>query len=245
MIKKVEGIVISETTYGETSKIINILTKEYGIIGVMAKGAKTLKSKLRAVTSRFTYGYYHIYYKPDKLSILISVDVIDQLKTIRNDILLIGYLNYLTELTTQVFKQSNELSIYDIYKTGLLKINEGLDPLIITNIIELKYLDYLGIGLNLGECISCGSKTNIVTVDADAGGYICENCHHEEKIVDIKTIKMLRMYYLVDLKSITKIAISIQVEQEINNFLACYYERYTGLYLKSKDFLKTISKLSS
>ena len=37
-IEKVEGIVIGETNYSESSKILNILTKEYGIIGVMSKG---------------------------------------------------------------------------------------------------------------------------------------------------------------------------------------------------------------
>ena len=31
MIEKIEGIVVSELEYGETSKIINVLTKELGI----------------------------------------------------------------------------------------------------------------------------------------------------------------------------------------------------------------------
>ena len=35
MIKKVEGIIIKETSYKETSKIVNIFTDEYGIIGVV------------------------------------------------------------------------------------------------------------------------------------------------------------------------------------------------------------------
>ena len=39
MLKKIEGIIISETNYGETSKIINISTKD-GIIGAIAKGAR-------------------------------------------------------------------------------------------------------------------------------------------------------------------------------------------------------------
>ena len=62
----VEGIVISETSYGETSKIINILTKD-GIIGCMAKGAKGLKSNLRSVTTKLTYGRFIINKKEDKL----------------------------------------------------------------------------------------------------------------------------------------------------------------------------------
>ena len=52
MIKSVDGIVVSETNYGETSKIINILTKE-GIIGIIAKGARSIKSPLRIYAQKF------------------------------------------------------------------------------------------------------------------------------------------------------------------------------------------------
>ena len=55
MNKEVEGIIIREKDYGDTSKIIDIFTKEYGIIGVIAKGSKSMKSKLRSVTTKFTY----------------------------------------------------------------------------------------------------------------------------------------------------------------------------------------------
>ena len=51
------------------------------------------------------------------------------------------------------------------------------------------------------------------------------------------------MYYLVDIKSIDKIAIPNNIINDINRFLTGYYDDYTGLYLKSKDFLKTIAKL--
>ena len=70
MNKEVEGIIIREKDYGDTSKIIDIFTKEHGIIGVIAKGAKILKSPLRSVTSKFTYGLFNIYYKENKLSTL-------------------------------------------------------------------------------------------------------------------------------------------------------------------------------
>ena len=42
---EVDGFVLSEIPYGETSKIINVFTKEYGVIGIMCKGAKQLKNK--------------------------------------------------------------------------------------------------------------------------------------------------------------------------------------------------------
>ena len=64
-----------------------------------------------------------------------------------------------------------------------------------------------------------------------------------ERIVSIKTVKMLRMYYYVELKSITKLNVSEIVKKEINEFLNRYYDRYTGMFLKSKEFLDKISKL--
>ncbi len=243
MIQKVEGIIISETPYGDSSKIVNVITKEYGVIGIMCKGVKSLKSPLRTKTLRFTYGTFHISYKENKLSTLIDVDIIDSLRNIKEDIELISYLTYITDLTYQVTKQNNDSEIFEIYKNIVLKLNEKQDPLILTNILELKYLDYLGVGLNLNSCIKCGSKKNIVTLDPDEGGYICRDCYRNEKILSPKSIKLIRMYYLIDINSITEINISNDTATEINYFLDKYYERYTGLYLKSKDFLKRINNL--
>ena len=229
---EVEGIILTSQDYGDTSKIINVITKEYGIIGIIAKGCKNIKSSLRSVTDRLTYGNFNIFYKKDKLSILSSVDVIDNFKNIKKDISKISYATYLLELTGQVIKHSSKLDVYDLLINGLIKINEGYDPLVIMNIIELKYLDYLGVMPIIDSCSKCGSIYAIKTLSSDAGGYICSKCYKDE------------MYYYVDISKITKLEVSKEAKQEINNFLNEYYERYTGLYLKSKNFINNLNKLT-
>ena len=240
MLCEVEGFILSETSYGETSKIVNVWTKKYGVIGIMCKGAKSLKSKNRVSTMRFSYAKFNIYLKQGKLSTLVSADVINPLKKIRSDITLIGYLSYLTELTEQIIKQNNDSLLFDDFINSILKIEDGLDPLVITNILEIKYLEKLGVLFNLDECVVCGSKNNIVTINADKGGFICLNCLSNEVIVDKKVIKMLRMYYYVNIKSITNIKVEDNIKNTINKFLDMYYDRYTGLYLNSKNFLKNV-----
>lgn len=242
MLKEVEGIIISETSYKETSKIINILTKD-GIIGCICKGAKSVKSPLRSFTMTLTYGKFIIYYKENNLSILKSVDIINGLSKIKRDIILVGYMSFLCDLAKQVMLQNNNSDVYDLLVTALIKINDGLNPKIITNIVELKLLDYLGVGINFNSCARCGSTHNIITIDPDVGGYICQNCYRNEIIYDEKTIKMLRMYYLVDINSITDLKISDKVINNINYFVNKYYDRYTGLYLKSKKYLEEITNL--
>ena len=240
MIREFEGIILSVTPYGETSKILNILTKDMGIVGVMAKGAKSMTSRLRSVTEKFTIGVFNIYYHEGKLSTLIQADVTEPLVNIKKDIIKIGYLTYIVELAHQTAKQNNDNHIYEILIGTIKKIDAGLDPMIMTNILELKMLDYLGVGIDLDRCIKCGSTKDIVTINGDIGGYICKNCRTTEEIYDIKTIKMFRMYYYVEVDSISDLKVSSDVANNINKILTDYYDRYTGLYLKSKDFLNSI-----
>ena len=144
MIKKIEGIVVNEIDYKENSKIINILTEE-GIIGIIARGTKQIKNKLSGVTTKLTYGIFHMNYKENGLSTLIEVDVLNNFKNIRKDINLTSYSIYLLELASMVYKHSPDKDIYDLLIESLKKIDEGYDYKVITAILELKYLGYLGI----------------------------------------------------------------------------------------------------
>ena len=243
MLEKIEGIVLSEQAYGETSKIIQVLTNDYGIIGVMAKGAKKIKSSLRNVTGKLSYGYFHLNYKKDKLSNLVSVDIIDSFKNIRKDIKLISYATFLLDLSGQVMKHNSNTSVFSILTSALKKINNNYDPLVIMNIVELKYLNLLGVMPILDCCSECGETANIVTLSNIKGGYVCNKCHTTEKIVSQKTLKLIRGLYYVDISKITKLELEEDIKTELNNFLDDYYETYTGLYLKSKQFLKELNKV--
>ena len=64
-----------------------------------------------------------------------------------------------------------------------------------------------------------------------------------EYIVSSKTIKIIRLLRFVDISKISKLDLSDEVKNEINNFIDDYYDRYTGLYLKSKSFLKNIAQI--
>ena len=62
---------------------------------------------------------------------------------------------------------------------------------------------------------------------------------------DIKLAGVVVLYQPTDddIKNITKLDVSSLVSKEINQFLDEYYQKYTGLYLKSKDFVKRINQL--
>ena len=128
----------------------------------------------------------------------------------------ISYASFILDLTYQVLKQTESEEIFDLLKNALIKLEEGIAPLPLTNILELKYLDFLGVAPNIDSCCHCGSQKGIVTLSSEQGGYICKDCYDNEPLVSEKTIKMIRMYYYVDLASISKLDVSSEVTKEIN-----------------------------
>ena len=239
MYKKIDGIIVSEYPFEESSKIINILTKD-GEYNIIAKGAKKIKSPFFAVTNKFTLGIFNIQYKEKGLSKLIDADIINNYSIIKKDINKVSYVTYITELCLKVYKHESCSNIYDLYLASLNKINEGYNYEVIFNILRLKLLDYLGIKPVIDRCIECGNNHNIVTISSYLGGYVCKDCYRNEKIVSPKTISLIRMLYYVDISKITKLDISKEIMKEIEEFINDYYDRYSGIYLKSKTLLDYI-----
>ena len=243
MLKQIKGYVIRTIDYQDSSRILNVLTED-GIVAIISKGCKNVKSSLRLVSQKLIYGEFVIYYKEKGMSTLKEGTIINEFSNIKKDLTRFSYFSYITELTSQVVKQNNNKKIFELFNNTVLKIESGLNPKVMTNILELKLLDFLGVPLNLNECVKCGSRKDIVTIDPDEGGLICKNCYTNEIIYDMKVIKMLRNYSLVEIKSITELKISDELIEFINRIISMYYDRYTGIYIHSKKFLEKIDNLN-
>ncbi len=247
---KIEGIVVGETLYGESSKILKIFTRDYGMISVMAKGAKKPKSPLHESSNKLVYASFDISYKEEGVSTLISADIINNFKNIimdYHDIDKKMYSFYIVDLIVQVInhmKINNEEddSIYDLLIDSIIKINEGFSAQILYDIVRLKMLDYLGVKPSLNGCNNCGSM-DIITFSSDNYGFICKDCYTGGKIYSEESIKMLRMLYLVDVKRIQKLDIPMSVYEDIEEFLDDYYIENTGIYLKSNKNKEILNKV--
>jgi len=243
-IESFEGIILSETNYSESSKILNVLTLEHGLIGIMSKGCRNMKSKLRGVSRKLIYGTFHVYYKENGVSTLIGVDLISSFSKTLMDLEKISYASFMIDLVLQVVKQNDDREIFNLLKSSLLKLEDGFSPIVLTNILELKLLYYLGVSPCIDCCSLCGSEKAIVSLSSDDGGYVCKNCYTNQVLSDEKTIKMIRLYYYIDINNIKKLDVSDEITKEISRFLNDYYDRYTGLYIKSKDFIRRVNQLN-
>lgn len=234
----IEGIVLNVTNFNETSKILNILSREYGYISVIARGARNIKSRFLGISMKLVYANFTINYKENAMSILTEGSVINSFKYIMTDFKKMSYANYLLELTKSVLKDNNNKEIFLILRDCLLKINDSFAPSLISNIFEIKLLNFLGVKPNFSNCIIC-EDTNILTFDISLGGLVCKNCYNDTYIFETNTLKLLKLFQEIDISKIDKLNISsLKVRKEINEFVKNYYETYTGIYLGNREKLE-------
>ncbi|MDF2854398.1 MAG: recombination protein RecO [Neobacillus sp.] len=245
MLQKCEGIIIRTTDYGETNKIITLYTREWGKIGVMARGAKKPKSRLSSITQLFTHGYFLVQ-RGTGLGTVQQGEMITSFRSIGEDIFLTAYASYIVELTDKCTedKKANPFHFELLFQT-LNYMNEGFEPDILMNIYEMKMLNVLGMNPILNQCSVCGSTDGHFSFSIREGGFICHRCLNKDpyhfKLLPA-TVKLLRLFYYFDLSRLGSISIKEETKAELKKVITAYYEEYSGLHLKSKKFLNSMDQ---
>lgn len=246
MLQKSEGIVIRTIEYGETNKIVTIFTREWGKVGVMAKGAKKPNSRLASITQPFTYAYFLIR-KSTRLGGLEQGESIDSLRGIREDIFKTAYASYILELLDKGVENNRPNPfLFELLLQTLQYMNNGEDLEIMTYIFEMKMLNIYGLYPILNRCVFCSNTEGRFAFSIKEGGFICHRCFDHDPYslkVSPATIRLLRLFYFLDIHRLGKISVKEETKKELKNVISTYYDEYTGLNLKTKRFLNQIELL--
>ncbi len=245
VLEKCEGIIIRTTNYGETNKIVTLYTREWGKIGVMARGAKKPSSRLAAVTQPFTYGYFLVQ-RSSGLGSLQQGEMISSMRSIREDIFLTAYASYIVDLTDKgTDDRKPNPYLFELVYQSLNLVNEGFDAEIIVNIFEMKMLNTLGLYPVLNQCAVCSSTDGHFSFSIREGGLICHRCLEKDPYhykISPATVKLLRLFYFFDLSRLGNISVKPETKAELKKVINAYYEEYSGLNLKTKKFLNQMAK---
>ncbi|MEO2074493.1 MAG: DNA repair protein RecO [Bacillus sp. (in: firmicutes)] len=243
MLQKCEGIVIRTTDYGETNKIVTLFTREWGKIGVMARGAKKPNSRLSSITQLFTHGYFLVQ-RGSGLGSLQQGEIATSLRAIGEDIFLTAYASYIVELTDKCTEEKKPNPFhFELLLQTLNYMNEGYDPDILMNIYEMKMLNVMGLYPVLNQCSVCGSTDGHFSFSIREGGFICHRCVEKDPYhmkLSPAAVKLLRLFYYFDLSRLGNISVKPETKAELKSVINTYYDEYSGLHLKTKKFLQSM-----
>ena len=148
------GFVLHSYPYKETSLIVDLFTRDFGRIGVVAKGAKRPHSKLRGVLQTFQ-PLSSSWSGRNELRTLIDAEWVGGMLPIERTALLCGF--YLNELLVKLLARDDpHPALFDQYVDTLNQLAHNEPAQIVLRKFERALLKETGVAADLSRCAPSG-----------------------------------------------------------------------------------------
>jgi DNA repair protein RecO (recombination protein O) len=149
------GFILHSRPYRDTSALMEVFTREYGRLGLVARGARGAKSKLRGVLQPFRPVLLSWLGHGD-LGTLTDAEAQGVALTLGGRTLLSGY--YLNELVQRLtHRHDPHPALYDAYQETLANLNDDGRMERVLRLFEKRLLQELGYGLVLDHDVASGA----------------------------------------------------------------------------------------
>lgn len=235
----VEGVILKRTPYKENDMILHVYTKEYGKIGVLARGVRKMTSKNASATQEMMVSELTINLRKG-LSSLIKATAIDYLRHTKESIEseIIG--NYILEYFYRYVEENMpEVKEYEMLMQALQAIERGYHPLLVYLMFNVFVLNHNGVSIDVDGCVVCGS-TRVVSISLQDGGFLCEEHLGRHQVYSIDMLKAFRHLHKVSFDRIDLLRIDELILKQLIPIMDYYIEEYTGISLRTKTFIQQI-----
>lgn len=240
------GIIIYRRSYRERDLLVKILTDCIGPAMFYVRGAKKRGFKMTADILPFTHGHYIGTLNANGLSYIRSCSESNQYMKIASNLTRSAYASYILNLVDTAFDEGQPMGAwFNQVAMGLKKINDGLDPQIISNVFEVQLLGRFGVQPTWDRCVICGQTSGLLDYSERLGGVLCQRHWHLDRDrmhLDQRTIHYLQLFATLSLKELHSIKVGTVTKKRLAWVLDTLYDDEVGLNLKTKRFIKQMAK---
>lgn len=176
-----DAIVLQSFPYGETSRIVRLLTRSAGVHSAIAKGALRPRSRY-SMMGPFDEGTVTLYIRNTRdLQTLGGFDLTRSRQTLGRDLLRFGGASLLAELVLRTASEESHPALFDVVSAGLDRLvdvdADGLEVSVLA--VTWHLIAELGFAPELDACIACSrgiDRAHDAMFDHAAGGMRCDAC---------------------------------------------------------------------
>lgn len=243
MYKSTRGLVLRETNYRESDKILTVLTEDEGKITVSARGARKKSSKISAAAQLFAFSEMTIHQHKDRFY-LNEGRTVELFTGLRRDIRRLATASYFAELLETV--SDEDIQNPDILSLGLnalylLSMGDKSEDFI-KAVFELRLMCLSGYEPVLSRCAVCGEEPETPQLDMNGGYIFCQSCKSGEEgsFAPLCGGSVAAMRYIADSKAERIFSFSIGDDAASRLFDAAegYVQCQLGRGFRTLDFLK-------
>jgi len=180
-LNKSQAVVLHSRPQGETSKIINLFALDFGKMSVIAKGARSIKSRFGGALEPFTH-IDMVYYRKEtrELQFLSQADIIEPFTAIHKQLGKMALASIVCEMIErhEVPGHASPRLFHMLLETltGLNENEKGLRNFVRAFALHFAHLS--GFKPELQRCSHCGriSKGEAVWFNYELGSFACSAC---------------------------------------------------------------------
>ena len=222
------GLVLKETRYKESDRIITLLTPGLGVISASAQSSLRLKSKLFSACGLFCYSEF-VLVPGRNMYTVREADVKNVFHGISSSIEGMSLAMYMAEMASALSPMISE---------------KKADLRVIKAVFELRTMSECGFLPQLVYCRDCGTYDGpAFYLDPAEGCLLCESCAQKagkKCNLDAGALFALRHICLVEDKKIFGFRISVGSLVKLSTAAEQYALTHLDKPLKSYDFLKSV-----
>lgn len=243
-IKKAEGIIIRSMKMGETSKLLTLFTREQGTLKLIAKGARSSKSRFGAALEPLNVVQVVYYNKESRdLQLLSAADIVERFAALATDLESWGLACACGELILRAHPDAEVTPrLYPVLLDSLRALNRGGSSARACFWgLQMKVLGVFGVAPNLRRCLKCQggvSSGAFVRFHIARGGFVCEKCEPSSEALRLSgtTLALLANFQGRSAASLSHCEVPAPNQWEIDRF----YHAYFGFHLEEIGLLRAL-----
>lgn len=247
--ERTPAVVLRTRPHGESDKIVTFLTRDWGKVTGIAKGAKRSRRRFVNVLEPFTHVWLR--FRPsraDELAFILGCELIQAFRRPSQDLRRFALASYLAELSdVMVAGREAGHEVYTLLVGSLSTLETRSEiPVLFQSAFELRLLAEVGYAPNLADCPVCGRAASHPQTDASLpfspglGGLLCPRCEGRGGPtfrVSSMTLGLFRMWLARETLPDAP-EISPRVFQETRALVSRLLTRHLPRPLKSLAFLE-------
>jgi DNA repair protein RecO (recombination protein O) len=175
-------IVLHAFPYGDTSRILRLLTRDHGVQSVIARGALRPRSRFGGILEPFTEGIATFLLSDSRdLHTLTAFELTWSARPLGADLVRFGGASLLAEIVMRTASEAADAELHAGLSAALHRLAAvpagDAETVVLAETWTL--VDRLGFAPALEECVACGRRLapeEATTFDYTAGGVRCDAC---------------------------------------------------------------------
>ena len=177
MYLKTEGIVLREVELGEADKLLDILSRDRGLLTVKAKGVRRAKSPLKSACQILTLSEFTLFDYRGKLSVQ-EAEPLEQFRGLRENLEQLALGSYFAQATGAVAQEdAPNPELISLLCNALFALSKlGRPQALVKAAFELRLMCLSGYAPELSCCAVCGKEPEQPVLSLDHGRLCCRTC---------------------------------------------------------------------